>query len=176
MRYLLIFCLIFLSCTDDRSLDTDNFEVRPSFEANVFQTEYSAALINSGNDSIPVPNSIRDFIDIDFLNEEFNDDNLESLEFKFLAENSINRRQTFDFVFFNSDNGETFRVTEPIPAGTEEDPTVKSFSVVVSPQDIDIITTSIRAEFFVNQPSAATNSGSMRIECIVEGEYLFTGE
>lgn len=176
MKYIVIICLILWSCTDDRDLDTNEFEARPSFETNVFQTQYSADLINSGNDSIPVPNTIRDYIDIDFLNEQFNDDYLENLEFKFLAENSINRRQTIDFVFFDRNNSETFRVTEPIAAGTEDSPTVKNFSVVLTPQEIDIITSSTRAEFFVNQPSAATNSGAMRLECIVEGGYLFSGE
>lgn len=176
MKYVLIFCLFFLSCTDDRDLNTDDFEARPSFETNVFQTQYSAELINSGNDSSLGPNTIRDFIDIDFLNEQFNEDYLESLEFKFLAENSINRRQTIDFIFFNSTNGVTYRVTEPIAAGTEDDPTVKTFSVVLSPQEIDLITSSTRTEFYVNQPSSATNSGHMQIECIVEGGYLFSGE
>ncbi|MFO7744440.1 MAG: hypothetical protein R6V36_03535 [Psychroflexus sp.] len=176
MKYFIIICLAFFSCTDDRSLDYEDFEASPTYEVNVFQTQYSAAQINIGNDSIPNPNNIRDYIDVDFLNEQFNNDYLESLEFKFLAENSINRRQTIDFVFFDSNNSVTFRVTEPIPPGTESSPTIKSFSVVLSPQEIDIITSSIRAEFFVNQPSAATNSGDMRLECIVEAGYLFTGE
>jgi len=176
MKYLLIICVIFFSCTDERSLDSDDFEVIPRFEANVFQTVYTAELINAGNDSIPIPNTIRDFVDIDFLNEQYNADYLESLEFKFLAENSINRPQTLDFIFFDIDDFETFRVTETIPSGSLTGPSIKTFSVELNPQQIDIITSSIRAEVFVNQPRAATNIGEMQIECIVEAGYLYPGE
>lgn len=176
MKYFIIICLFFLSCTDDRPLDTDDFEAKPSFETNVFQTQYSAESINIGNDSIPVPNTIHDFIDVDFLNSQFNADYLESLKFTVLAENSINQRQTLDFVFFDVNDVETFRVTEPIPAGSIGNPTLKEFFVDLNPQEIEIITSSVRAEFFINQPSQATNSGTMQLECIVEGGYLFTGE
>lgn len=175
MKYLIIFCFIFLSCTDDRSLD-NNFEVRPVFEANVFQTQYSADLINTGNDSIPVPNVIKDYIDVDFFNEQVNDDYLETLEFKFLAENTINRNQTLEFVFFDAMNNATFQVTEPVQAGSENNPTLSSFSVILNPQEINIITSSIRAEITISQPSGATNSGNMTIECILEAGYLYTGE
>jgi hypothetical protein len=174
MKYICICFLIFIGCTDDRDLDTDGFELSPVFEANVFEAEYSAELINAGNDSIPVPNSIIDFIDIDFLNEEFNTGNLVGLEFMFLAENSINRRQNIDFIFFDINDSETFRVTESIPAGSENNPTPKTFSVALTPAQLEIITTSIRAEFLVNQPESATNSGRLRMECIVEGSYEFT--
>jgi hypothetical protein len=176
MKYLLIICIIFFGCTDDRSLDSDDFEVSPRFETNVFQTQYTAELINAGNDSIPIPNTISDFVDIDFLNEQFNADYLESLEFKFLAKNSINRPQTLDFIFFDVDDSETYRVTEIIPSGNLSDPTIKTFSVELNPQQIDIITSSIRAEVHVNQPGTARNLGEMQIECIVEAGYLYSGE
>ncbi|WP_019037462.1 hypothetical protein [Psychroflexus tropicus] len=176
MLLLGVISITYLGCTDDRDFDTDDFELNPIFELNVFEAEYSAGLINTGNDSIPVQNSIRDFIDVDFLNEEFNVDNLVELEFKFLAENSINRRQTIDFVFFDVNNIETFRVTEPIPAGSVDNPTIKTFSVALTPQELETITTSIRAEFLVNQPASNSNSGRLRMECVVEGSYEFAGE
>jgi hypothetical protein len=176
MKYLLIICVIIFSCTDDRSLDSDDFEVSPRFVANVFQTQYSAEQINAGNDSIPIPNTIHDFVDIDFLNEQYNADYLESLEFKFLAKNSINRPQTLDFIFFDVDDFETFRVTETIPSGNLSDPTIKTFSVELNSQQTDIITSSIRAEVFVNHTRAATNLGEMQIECSVEAVYLYLGE
>jgi len=176
MKYLLIICVIFFSCTDDRYLDYDDFEVNPKSEANVFQTQYLAEHINAGNDSIPVPNTIRDFVDIDFLNEQVNADYLESLEFKFLAENSINTPQTLDFIFFDVDDFEIFRVTETTPSGNLSDSTIKTFSVELNSQQIDIITSSIRAEVLINQPRAATNLGEMQIECIVEAGYIYTGE
>lgn len=176
MKYLIICCLVFFSCTDDRSLDYEDFEARPSFVANVFQTQYTAELINSGNDSIPTPNSIRDFIDINIFNESFNVNNLIRLEFKFLAENSINREQSLGFVFFDANGNETFELTEPIPEGRADNPTLKSFSVELNAQEIDRITSSIRAEISIDQPSTATNTGEMRLECIVEGGYLYPGE
>ncbi|SDG46738.1 hypothetical protein SAMN04488027_10269 [Psychroflexus sediminis] len=169
-------CLIFWSCTDDRSLDPEDFEARPTFEVNVFQTQYAAELINAGNDSIPVSNTLRDYIDVDFLNEQFNADYLVGLTFKVLAGNSINRRQNLNFIFYDDNDVETYRVSEPIAAGTEDQPTVKSFSVVLNAQEIAIITSSVRAEFFVRQASTATNSGRMQVECIVEASYLYTGE
>ena len=176
MKYLVIICLFFLSCTDDRPLDTDEFEARPSFETNVFQTQYSAGSINTGNDSIAVPNTIHDYIDVNFLNEEFNADYLERLRFTVLAENSIDQPQNLDFIFFDNNDVETFRVTEPIPAGSTGNPTLKEFSVDLNTEEIEIITSSVRAEFFVTQPSTANNSGTMQLECIVEGGYLFSGE
>jgi len=176
MKYLWICFLLLLSCTDDRDLDSDEFEFAPVFEANVFEAEYPAELINVGNDSIPVPNSIIDFIDINFLNEEFNTDNLVGLQFMFLAENSINQRQTINFVFFDVNDIVTFRVTEPIPAGSVDNPTLKTFSVALSPQQLESITKSTRAELLVNQPSSNSNSGRLRMECVVEGSYEFGGE
>ena len=176
MKYLVIICLFFLSCTDDRPLDTDEFEARPSFVTNVFQTQYPAELINTGNDSNTGQNKLRDFIDVDFLNEEFNADYLERLRFTVLAENSIDQPQNLDFIFFDNNDLETFRVTEPIPAGSTGNPTLKEFSVDLNTEEIEIITSSVRAEFFVTQPSTANNSGTMQLECIVEGGYLFSGE
>ena len=175
MKYLLIICVFFFSCIDDRSLDYEDFKLIPRFESNVFQTQYLAEKINAGNDSIPIPNTIRDFVDVDFLNEQVNADYSESLEFKFLAENSINRPQTLSFIFFDVDDFETFRVTETIPSGNLSDPTIKTFSVELNSQQIDIITSSIRAEILVNQPRAATNLGEMEIECIVEAGYFYSG-
>lgn len=172
MKYFIICCLIFFSCTDDRSLETEDFEASPVFETNVFQTQYTAQLINAGNESNP--NQIRDFIDINIFNESFNDD-LVSLEFEFRAENSIDREQTMDFIFFDSNDVETYRITLPIAAGTVGSPNIENFTVVLDPLEIDKITTSVRAEIFVEQPTAASNSGDMRLDCIVEAGYLFTG-
>lgn len=175
MKYALLFCLIVLSCTDDRSLNYEDLEASPAFEINVFQTRYSASLINAGNQPTPVPNSLRDFIDLDFFNEEFNED-LVRLEFKFLAENSIDRIQQLDFIFYDANAMETFRISEPIAAGAEGNPNIQDFSVVLSPLEIEQITSSIRAEIYINQASSATNSGEMRLECIVEAGYLFSVE
>ena len=176
MKYICICFLILISCTDDRDLDTNGFELSPVFEVNVFDAEYTAGLINTGNDSIPVPNSIIDFIDIDFLNEEFNTGNLVGLKFTFLAETTINRRQNVNFIFFDTNDSETFRVTESIPVGSRSNPTFKTFSVALTPQQLERITTSIRAEFLLNQPTSNSNSGRLRMECIVRGSYEFTEE
>ncbi|NEV94476.1 hypothetical protein G3567_10015 [Psychroflexus sp. YR1-1] len=175
MKYAVLFCLIILSCTDDRPLNYEDLEARPVFEFNVFQTRYSASLINAGNQSVPVPNSLRDFVDLDFFNEDFNE-NLVSLEFKFLAENSIDRIQQLDFIFYDANARETFRISEPIAAGAEGNPSTQEFSVVLNPLEIAQITSSVRAELLINQASSATNSGEMRLECIVEAGYLFSAE
>ncbi|MBZ9787102.1 hypothetical protein LB456_06480 [Psychroflexus sp. CAK57W] len=175
MKCLIITCLFFLSCTDDRSFNDEDFEATPTFEVNLFQTQYSAELINTGNESTPVPNTLHDFIDVDFLNKEVNED-LVGLKFEVLAENSIDRVQNLNFVFYDVNDLETFRVSEPIPAGAEGSPSIKNFTVVLGPAEIERIITSVRAEFFVTQASAATNTGSMQLECIAEASYLFTGE
>lgn len=176
MKYIVIIFLILLGCTDDRSLDYDDFEARPSFQINFFEIEYPTELINSGNDSIPVPNTIRDFLDVDFLSEEFNEDYLESLEFIFLAENSINQPQTINFVFLDGNGVVTFRLTERIEAGEEDNPTVQNFSAELTPQEIDLITSSVVAQILISQPSEASNTGMMQIECILEASYLYTRE
>lgn len=177
MKYLLIICVIFFGCTDDRSLDSDDFEVSPRFEVNVFQIQYPAQLINAGNASIPSPNTIREFVDTDFLNEQFNADYLESLEFKFLAENSINRPQTLKFIFFDVGGLETFRITHSIAGGNESNPEIESFADLYNtPLDIQKITNSVRLEVFFSQPSQATNNGVMSLECIIEAGYLYTRE
>lgn len=175
MKCLIITCLFFLSCTDDRSFNDEDFEATPTFEVNLFQTQYSAELINTGNESTPVPNTLHDFIDADFLNKQVNED-LVGLKFEVLAENSIDRVQNLNFVFYDVNDLETFRVSEPIAAGAEGNPHIQNFSVVLEPLEIESIITSVRAEFFVNQASSATNSGEMRLECIAEASYLFTGE
>jgi len=171
MKYLLIICVIFFGCTDDRSLDSDDFEVSPRFEVNVFQIQYPAQLINAGN------NSIREFVDTDFLNEQFNADYLESLEFKFSAENSINRPQTLKFIFFDVGGLETFRITHSIPQGNVSNPKIERFADLYNTQlDIQKITNSVKLEVSLSQPSQATNNGIMSLECIIEAGYLYTRE
>lgn len=174
ITYLVIACVVFLSCTDDRILENDDFQIAPTFEANVFQTEYTAELINNGNDSLLGPNVIRDFIDVDFFNEQVNDDYLETLVFKFRAENTINRDQILEFVFFDDMNVETFRITQTIDAGNASSPTLR-FSVNLDSSEIDAITSSIQAEISISQPSTASVPGNMQLECILKAGYLYTG-
>lgn len=177
MKYLLIICVIFLGCTDNRPLDSDDFEVSPRFEVNLFQIQYPTQLINVGYDSIPFPDTIRQFVNTDFLNEQFNADYLKSLEFKFLAENSINTPQTFKFTFFDADGVETLTITHSIAGGNESSPQTERFADPYTTQsDIEKITNSVELEVFFSQPSQASNNGIMNLECVIEAGYLYTGE
>ena len=101
---------------------------------------------------------------------------IRSMGYKTVVKTIDNKTQTLDFIFFDIDDFETFRVTETIPSGSLTGPSIKTFSVELNAQQIDIITSSIRAEVSVNQPGAATNLGEMEIECIVEAGYLYPGE
>jgi hypothetical protein len=177
MKYLLIICVIFLGCTDNRPLDSDDFEVSPRFEVNLFQIQYPALLINVGNNSIPSPNTIRQFVNTDFLNEQFNADYLKSLEFKFLAENSINTPQTFEFTFFDADGLVTFRIIHSIASGNESSPeTHRVANPYTTQSDIEKITNSVELEVVFSQPLQASNNGIMNLECVIEAGYLYTGE
>ncbi|PKG41276.1 hypothetical protein [Psychroflexus sp. MES1-P1E] len=175
MKYLLIICVVFLGCTDNRPLDSDDFELSPRFEVNLFQIQYPALLINVGNNSIPSPNTIRQFVNTDFLNEQFNADYLKSLEFKFLAENSIDTPQTFEFIFFDADGVETLTITHSIEEGDESTPKTGRFANLYTTQsDIEKITNSVELEVVFSQPLSADNNGIMNLECVIEASYLYT--
>ena len=169
MKYLLIICVIFLGCTDNRALNSDDFELSPRFEVNLFQIQYPAFLINVGNDSI------RQFVNADFLNEQFNADYLKSIEFKFLAENSIDTPQTFKFIFFDADGVETLTITHSIEEGDESTPKTERFANLYTTQsDIEKITNSVELEVVFSQPLSASNNGIMNLECVIEASYLYT--